>query len=126
MSFEMADVLGSYECRDWSQLQYQGEFQDRCQCTASFVRLCSKEADHGQGLTRRFQSGYQLSLLAKDMKIAKTVIESTGVESGLSDLIVSRLSAADQLSGPGADHTQCIELWERNAGIQLKQSEGPK
>lgn len=56
------------------------------------------------------------------MKIAKSVIESVGVQSSLPDLIVGSLSDADKIAGPGADHTQCIQGWEKKAGIQLKQS----
>jgi len=60
------------------------------------------------------------------MKIAKSVIESTGVESALSGLVVEQLSEADKIAGPGADHTQVIQGWERKAGIQLKQSSVPE
>lgn len=78
-----------------------------------------------KGLTRRFQSGYQLSLLVKDMKIAREVIASAGVPSSLPDLIVDTLSEADQIAGPGADHTQAIEGWEKKVGFQLRQSKIP-
>jgi 3-hydroxyisobutyrate dehydrogenase len=78
-----------------------------------------------QGLTRRFESGYQLSLLVKDMKIAKSVIEAAEVPSKLAGLIVDELSAADKVAGLGADHTQVIQGWENKTGIQLKQSELP-
>ena len=75
-----------------------------------------------QGLTRNFSSGYQLSLLLKDMKIARTLIDETGPHSELSDLIVDKFAEADKIAGPGADHTQVIQGWEANAGIQLKKS----
>jgi len=86
------------------------------------VNFSTKESFRTDALTRRFESGYQLSLLLKDMKIAKEVIGSAGIESPLSDLIVDELSQADSLAGPGADHTQCIHRWEKKAGVQLKQS----
>lgn len=56
------------------------------------------------------------------MKIAREVIEASGVPSSLPNLIVDSLSEADQVAGPGVDHTQCIESWEKKAGVQLKQS----
>ncbi|EMC92081.1 hypothetical protein BAUCODRAFT_78700 [Baudoinia panamericana UAMH 10762] len=87
------------------------------------VNFSTKESFRTDGLTRRFQSGYQLSLLVKDMKIAKVVIESMGVPSSLPALIVDELSEADRVAGPGADHTQCIQGWEKKSGVQLKQSE---
>jgi len=60
------------------------------------------------------------------MKNAKGVIESMNVPSRLSSLIIDELSAADEIAGPGADHTQVIQGWEKKAGVQLKQSELPK
>lgn len=58
------------------------------------------------------------------MKIARTLIDETGPHSALSDLIVNSFADADQIAGPGADHTQVIQGWEKKAGIQLKQSKG--
>lgn len=59
------------------------------------------------------------------MKIAREVIESSGVPSSLPDLIVDTFSEADHVAGPGADHTQVIQSWEKKVGVQLKQSETP-
>ena len=60
------------------------------------------------------------------MKIAKTVIESMDVPSKLPSLIVDELSAANEIAGPGADHTQVIQGWEKKTGMQLKQSKLPE
>ncbi|KAF2099737.1 2-hydroxy-3-oxopropionate reductase [Rhizodiscina lignyota] len=86
------------------------------------VNFSTKEGFRTDALTRRFKSGYQLALLVKDMRIAKEVIESTGLQSPLADLIVELLSDASEVAGEGADHTSCILGWEKKAGIQLKQS----
>lgn len=59
------------------------------------------------------------------MKIAQGLIGEMGIRSPLSDLIVDELSEADSIAGPGADHTQCIQSWEKKAGILLKESEAP-
>lgn len=56
------------------------------------------------------------------MKIARTLIDEMGPHSSLSDLIVDSFSEADKIAGPGADHTQIIQGWEKKAAIQLKQS----
>ncbi|KAK5685307.1 hypothetical protein LTS10_003385 [Elasticomyces elasticus] len=90
------------------------------------VNFSTKESFRTDGLTRRFESGYQLSLLLKDMKIAESVIASTGLQSDLSRLIVEKLADADKVAGPGADHTQVIQGWEKASGIQLKQSKQPE
>ncbi|KAK4556813.1 hypothetical protein LTR86_006384 [Recurvomyces mirabilis] len=89
------------------------------------VNFSTKESFRTDGLTRRFQSGYQLSLLLKDMKIAKSVIEAMEVPSSLAGLLVDELSSADAIAGPGADHTQVIQGWEKKTGVQLKRSELP-
>ena len=57
------------------------------------------------------------------MKIARQVINEMGMQSSLSDLIVDELSEADQIAGPGADHTQCILGWEKKCGMELERSE---
>ncbi|KAK5166717.1 uncharacterized protein LTR77_008261 [Saxophila tyrrhenica] len=85
------------------------------------VNFSTKESFRTDGLTRNFASGYQLSLLLKDMKIARTLIDEMGPHSALSDLIVDSFAESDKIAGPGACHTQVIEGWEKRAGIQLKQ-----
>ncbi|KAK3117864.1 hypothetical protein LTR53_000414 [Teratosphaeriaceae sp. CCFEE 6253] len=89
------------------------------------VNFSTKESFRTDGLTRRFQSGYQLSLLLKDMKISHSLMEAMGVHTDLSSLIVEKLGAADMVAGPGADHTEVIRGWEQVNGTQLKQSKQP-
>ena len=57
------------------------------------------------------------------MKIAREVIDQSGMHSQLSDLIVESFADADQVAGPGADHTQVLEGWEKKAGFKLRRSE---
>lgn len=78
-----------------------------------------------QVLSRRFDSGYQLSLLVKDTKIAKEVIEKAGVQSELPTLALEYLSDALTRVGPGAGHEECIKRWEEMLGMQLKQYPQP-
>ncbi len=73
-----------------------------------------------QGLTRRYQSGYQLALLIKDMKITKDVIQSTGCDTGLPELAIGYLEDAIAGSKDDADHTECLKEWEKRAGMELK------
>jgi 3-hydroxyisobutyrate dehydrogenase len=81
------------------------------------------QANEGKGLTRRYQSGYQLALLVKDMKITKDVILSTGFETDLPQLAIKYLE--DALAGleENADHTECLKGWEKRAGFELRKSE---
>lgn len=76
-------------------------------------------------LSRRFDSGYQLSLLVKDTKIAKEVIEVGGVKSGLPALALEYLSDALNYVGPGAGHEECIKRWEHMTGMELKKYPQP-
>src|SRR5258707_9856694 len=78
-----------------------------------------------KGLTRRYQSGYQLALLVKDMKITKDVIRSTGFETDLPQLAIWYLEDALVGLKDNADHTECLKWWEKRAGIELKKSEQP-
>ena len=76
-----------------------------------------------QGLTRTYQSGYQLALLIKDMKITKDLILLTGFATGLPQLAIGYLE--DALAGlkDDADHTECLKGWEKRAGLELRKSE---
>lgn len=78
-----------------------------------------------KGLTRRYQSGYQLALLIKDMKITRDVISSTGFETDLPELAIAYLEDAIRGLKEDADHTECLKGWERRAEIELKKSEQP-
>lgn len=57
------------------------------------------------------------------MRIAREVIRATGLSSSLPDLVVDEFAEADEVAGPGADHTRVIHAWEKRAGIQLRKSE---
>jgi hypothetical protein len=78
-----------------------------------------------KGLTRRYQSGYQLALLIKDMKITKDVIQSTGFDTGLPELAIGYLEDAIAGLKDDADHTECLKGWEKRAGIELRKSDQP-
>ncbi|CAK3861742.1 2-hydroxy-3-oxopropionate reductase [Lecanosticta acicola] len=86
------------------------------------VNFSTKESFRQDGLTRRFRSGYQLALLIKDMKIAKSVLEEMGVPSALPQLMIELMEEALSVAGPNADHVQVIRRWEEQVGMQLRQS----
>jgi len=79
-----------------------------------------------EALTRRYESGYQLALLIKDMKITKDLVDSVGFESQLPGLSIEYLEDALSRVAPDANHEQCLKAWEQRAGIELKTSEQPK
>jgi hypothetical protein len=94
------------------------------------ISPCLKIGDLGklmteQGFTRRYQSGYQLALLIKDMKITKDLILSTGFETELPQLAIGYLEEALACLKDDSDHTECLKGWEKRAGLELRKSEQP-
>lgn len=67
-------------------------------------------------LSRRFDSGFGLELMVKDLSIALEVGKEAGVPTPLSALTRELWAAAAGLLGPGEDHTAVAKLAERLAG----------
>ena len=66
-------------------------------------------------LTERFDSGFALNLMLKDVTIALDLIESVGVPSPVSTVIAAMWKQADADLGPGADHTEVVRWLERGS-----------
>ncbi len=61
-------------------------------------------------LSRTFDSGFGLSLMAKDLRTAHAIAERTKTSVPLSDLAVQMAQQASEALGPDADHT-AVALW---------------
>ncbi len=73
-------------------------------------------------LSRTFDSGFGLSLMAKDLRTAHAIAERTKTPVPLSDLAVQMAQQASEALGPDADHT-AVALWiEERVGDTLKPS----
>lgn len=70
-------------------------------------------------LSRRFDSGFSLALMLKDLSIALEIARETGTPVPFSGLCRELAAAADALLGPGADHTAFARLSEQLAGEAL-------
>lgn len=70
-------------------------------------------------LSRRFDSGFSLDLLVKDLTIALEVARETGTPVPFAALCRELSAAAQALLGPGQDHTALAQLSERLAGETL-------
>ena len=70
-------------------------------------------------LSRRFDSGFGLDLLVKDLGIALGVARDTGTAAPFAALCRELSAAAQAMLGPGADHTELARLSERLAGSEL-------
>lgn len=71
---------------------------------------------------KSFDSGYQLELLVKDVKIAKDVIENSGFQTEMPDLALRYLEEGLELVEKGACHSECLRSWEERAGVEIKKT----
>jgi len=70
-------------------------------------------------LSRRFDSGFGLDLMVKDLSIALEVARDSGVAAPFSTLCRELSASAQALLGKGQDHTALAKLSETLAGITL-------
>jgi 3-hydroxyisobutyrate dehydrogenase len=70
-------------------------------------------------LSRRFDSGFGLDLMVKDLSIALEVGREGGTPTPFAALCREMWASAAALLGPGADHTAVAQLSERLAGSAL-------
>lgn len=75
-------------------------------------------------LSRRFDSGFGLDLMVKDLTIALGVGQETATPTPFAALCRELWSAAGAMLGPGADHTELAKLSERLAGAALSAVDG--
>ena len=73
-------------------------------------------------LSRRFDSGFGLDLMVKDLGIALGVARDTRTAAPFAALCREMSVAAQSLLGPGADHTEFAKLSERLAGSDLTEA----
>ena len=71
-------------------------------------------------LSRTFDSGFGLSLMAKDLRTAHAIAERTKTPVPLSDLAVEMAQQASAALGPDADHTAVARWIEDKVGEALK------
>ena len=70
-------------------------------------------------LSRTFDAGFTLGLLAKDVSIALQVGRETGTPTPIGALCKEFVVAAQTMFGTDADHTEMARLCERLAGEEL-------
>jgi 3-hydroxyisobutyrate dehydrogenase len=71
-------------------------------------------------LSRKFNAGFTMGLLAKDLSIAMQVGRETGTAAPLSALVQEMIVSAQAMFGSGADHTEMAKWVERLVGEELK------
>lgn len=75
-------------------------------------------------LSRRFDAGFGLSLMVKDMRTAVDFAEDLGVPLPLGQSALSAFQEAEGVLGEGADHTEVVRLVEKKAGATLAPAAG--
>jgi 3-hydroxyisobutyrate dehydrogenase len=71
-------------------------------------------------LTRKFDSGFGLDLMVKDLTIAMEIAKDGGTPAPFASLCREMWAAAQQLLGPGHDHTEMALLSEKIANTELR------
>ena len=70
-------------------------------------------------LSRTFDAGFTMGLLAKDLSIAMQVARETGTAAPFSALVREFIVSAEAKYGSNADHTEMAKLCETLAGFEL-------
>ena len=71
-------------------------------------------------LSRKFDAGFTMGLLAKDLSIAMQVARETATAAPVSALVNEIIVSAHAKFGPNADHTEMAKLCELLAGSELE------
>jgi len=71
-------------------------------------------------LSRKFDAGFTMGLLAKDLSIALQTARESGTAAPLSALVREMIVSAETMFGGSADHTEMAKWLERLAGEELK------
>src|SRR6204780_1547639 len=69
-------------------------------------------------LSRKFDAGFTMGLLAKDLSIAMLVGRETGTAAPLSALVREMIVSAETMFGSNADHTEMAKWLEKLAGSE--------
>jgi 3-hydroxyisobutyrate dehydrogenase len=73
-----------------------------------------------RAVTREFPFTFALSLLAKDVDLAGTVLEEADVHGEVLEVVQRLTRAASEELGPDADHVELVRIVERAAGVELR------
>lgn len=78
------------------------------------------------GLTQKYNSGFGLALLVKDLGITEEFMEQNNFQTELPGLLRKYLKYSLDKVEPSADHTKALVGWEERSGVKLKRTEEVK
>ena len=70
-------------------------------------------------LSRRFDAGFSLDLMLKDLRTAMEIARATGSPVPLGEACLEAWTKARDAVGTGADHTAVARYWEKRTGTEL-------
>jgi 3-hydroxyisobutyrate dehydrogenase len=76
-------------------------------------------------LSRKFNAGFGLDLMVKDLTIALGIAEDTGTPAPFASLCREMWASAGKALGKGQDHTAMARLSELLAGVERKSGKAP-
>jgi 2-hydroxy-3-oxopropionate reductase len=71
-------------------------------------------------VNRRFESGFRLELMLKDVRLALADAEAEGVQMPLGAMVESLWALAAVDAAPDSDHTEIVRLFEDRAGATVE------
>lgn len=78
-----------------------------------------------ESMSRRYQAGFQLALMVKDLRIAQTLFERVGFEAPLSRLVAEQFGEAlEAIDGEHVDLSRSLDDWERRGQVRLPPPKG--
>jgi 3-hydroxyisobutyrate dehydrogenase-like beta-hydroxyacid dehydrogenase len=79
-----------------------------------------------QVLNRRFESGFRLELMLKDVRLALDEAAAEGVPMQLGATVGRLWELAASGAAEGADHTEVVRLFEELAGVTVESGRAPR
>jgi len=79
----------------------------------------TQEKFPNQVVNRRFESGFRLALMLKDVRLALAEAAALGIAMPLGGLVEQLWTLADNVAGDGADHTEVARVYERWADVEI-------
>lgn len=76
-------------------------------------------------LSRRFESGFRLELMLKDVRLALDEARAMGLAMPLGGAVEQLWLLAAECAGEGADHTEVARVYEEWAGISIERRKEP-
>ena len=73
-------------------------------------------------LSRRFDAGFSLDLMVKDLRTAMEIAHATGSPVPLGEACLDLWTEAHDMLEPSADHTEIALYWEKLAEMELRSS----